>query len=563
MLATTPKANGLTACADRLGIGSPARRVPQQGAPGRQPGAAPATLTRAIARAKEGDREAVRFIYLQYADNVYGYVRTIVRDDYEAEDVTQHVFAKLMVVIGKYEPRGVAVLRVDPAPGAQRRDRPHAQVPRDPGRRGLRRRRAARPTATRTAPWSCATRSPTCPTSSATSSSCATSSACRPTEIADQMGKTEPSVHGLHHRGRAALRLGPGRARLRPDRRPDGGGGMTHEDTHRRCRRSRRSAWTRPTRADGGAAGRRRARRDQRRLHRRRRGRGLRGRVRRVLRDRRTPSACPRAPRRSSWRCSALGIGAGDEVIVPSNSFIATAEGVSLAGATPVLVDPDPETHLITADGGRRGDRPEGARGRRRPPDGLDRRHGRAAGGHPARRAEGDRGHRAGARRLHPRPPRRLDRRRRLLLLLPHQEPRWLGRRRRRSSPNDAEVADRVRLLRSHGEQPRYHHQMVGTTARLDALQAALLRVKLRRLDAANDARRRLGAALRDGLAGDLRGAARGSRRRRRRPRLPPVHRPHQGAGRAARASRRARHRAAPSTTRSRSTGPRPTPSSG
>ena len=44
---------------------------------------------------------------------------------------------------------------------------------------------------------------------------------------------------------------------------------------------------------------------------------------------------------------------------------------------------------------------------------------------------------------------------------------------------NDADVADRVRLLRSHGEQPRYHHRIVGTTARLDALQAALLRVKL------------------------------------------------------------------------------------
>ena len=65
----------------------------------------------------------------------------------------------------------------------------------------------------------------------------------------------------------------------------------------------------------------------------------------------------------------------------------------------------------------------------------------------------------------------------------------------------DPELADRVRLLRSHGEQPRYHHRMVGTTARLDALQAALLRVKLRHLDARNDDRRRLGAALRAGLA--------------------------------------------------------------
>ena len=57
-------------------------------------------------------------------------------------------------------------------------------------------------------------------------------------------------------------------------------------------------------------------------------------------------------------------------------------------------------------------------------------------------------------------------------------------------------------LLRSHGESPRYHHRIVGTTARLDALQAAILRVKLRHLDARNDDRRRLGAALRAGLEG-------------------------------------------------------------
>ena len=54
------------------------------------------------------------------------------------------------------------------------------------------------------------------------------------------------------------------------------------------------------------------------------------------------------------------------------------------------------------------------------------------------------------------------------------------------------ELADRVRLLRAHGEQPRYHHRIVGTTARLDALQAAVLRRKLARLDGWNDERRRL-----------------------------------------------------------------------
>ena len=64
-------------------------------------------VSRAVARAKQGDRGAVRFLYMRYADNVYGYVRTIVRDHHDAEDVTQQVFAKLMTAISKYEPRGV------------------------------------------------------------------------------------------------------------------------------------------------------------------------------------------------------------------------------------------------------------------------------------------------------------------------------------------------------------------------------------------------------------------------------------------------------------------------
>ena len=46
----------------------------------------------------------------------------------------------------------------------------------------------------------------------------------------------------------------------------------------------------------------------------------------------------------------ALEIGPGDEVIVPSNSFIATAEAVSAVGATPRLVDVDPDSHLLTAE---------------------------------------------------------------------------------------------------------------------------------------------------------------------------------------------------------------------
>ena len=64
-------------------------------------------VANAVARAKSGDAGAIRFLYIRYKDNVYGYVLSIVGDPHEAEDVTQHVFLKLMKVIGKYQAREV------------------------------------------------------------------------------------------------------------------------------------------------------------------------------------------------------------------------------------------------------------------------------------------------------------------------------------------------------------------------------------------------------------------------------------------------------------------------
>src|SRR3954465_13771604 len=64
-------------------------------------------VARAVTGAKQGDREALRFLYVQYADNVYGYIVSIVRDEHEAEDITQLVFAKLMTKLGQYEQRVV------------------------------------------------------------------------------------------------------------------------------------------------------------------------------------------------------------------------------------------------------------------------------------------------------------------------------------------------------------------------------------------------------------------------------------------------------------------------
>ena len=64
-------------------------------------------LRRAISAARKGDSEATRHLYERYADNVFSYVRTILHDDHEAEDVTQHVFTKVMTKIGSYEERSV------------------------------------------------------------------------------------------------------------------------------------------------------------------------------------------------------------------------------------------------------------------------------------------------------------------------------------------------------------------------------------------------------------------------------------------------------------------------
>ena len=55
---------------------------------------------------------------------------------------------------------------------------------------------------------------------------------------------------------------------------------------------------------------------------------------------------------------------------------------------------------------------------------------------------------------------------------------------------NDSALAERLRMIANHGQRQRYYHEIVGCNSRLDSVQAAILRIKLRHLDAYNEARR-------------------------------------------------------------------------
>jgi len=191
----------------------------------------------------------------------------------------------------------------------------------------------------------------------------------------------------------------------------------------------------------------------------------------------------------------ALGVGPGDEVIVPANSFVASAEAVTLVGATPRLVDVDAETQLLTADIVERNLRPAtrcvipvhlyGRTVELDPIVALARDAGisvleDACQAHGARyrgRRVGSIGD-AGCFSFYP--------------------AKNLGAWGDGGAlvTNDPRIDERVRRLRAHGEGPRYHHTVCGTTSRLDALHAAVLRVKLRRLDDTNAGRRAVARAL-------------------------------------------------------------------
>ncbi len=163
-------------------------------------------MKNAIVRAKEGERDAVRFLYVKYSDNVYGYVRSIVRDDKDAEDITQQVFLKLMTAIGRYQERGVPfsgwLLRVarNVALDHLRRHRTTFAADVAETREISDGHAEDRARALRAA-------FEELPEEQRVVVLMRHVVGLTPPEIAERMGRTESSIHGLHHRGRRALQL--------------------------------------------------------------------------------------------------------------------------------------------------------------------------------------------------------------------------------------------------------------------------------------------------------------------------------------------------------------------
>ncbi|NDV13298.1 DegT/DnrJ/EryC1/StrS family aminotransferase [Crenobacter caeni] len=195
----------------------------------------------------------------------------------------------------------------------------------------------------------------------------------------------------------------------------------------------------------------------------------------------------------------AWGIGEGDEVIVPSNTYIATWLAATYAGATPVPVEPDEATCNIDPA------RIEAAITPRtraiiavhlygQPADmdaimAIADRHGLkviedAAQAHGALykgRKVGSLGHAAG------------------FSFYPGKNLGALGDA-GAVTTHDAALADKVRVLANYGSQQKYHNELQGFNCRLDELQAALLRVKLPHLDAETRRRQEIAAQYQQGL---------------------------------------------------------------
>lgn len=160
---------------------------------------------RAIAAAKAGDWSAVDYLYGRYADDVQRFVQSIVHDHHAAEDVTQDVFARLVRIIRRYEERDVPfaawLMRVARNAALDhlraRRQIPVEEVRAIAGESGgqdsFEHRQSIRDALAEL------------PATQREVLILRHVAGLSPGEIAELLGKTEPSIHGLHHRGRTAL----------------------------------------------------------------------------------------------------------------------------------------------------------------------------------------------------------------------------------------------------------------------------------------------------------------------------------------------------------------------
>jgi dTDP-4-amino-4,6-dideoxygalactose transaminase len=197
----------------------------------------------------------------------------------------------------------------------------------------------------------------------------------------------------------------------------------------------------------------------------------------------------------------ALEVGAGDEVITAANTFVATVFAIAHVDATPVLVDVDPKTYTLDPDAVRaaitkrtRAIVPVHLYGQPADMDSLGeiaRSHGLlliedACQAHGARYKGQRVGSMGDAAAFSFYPAKNLG---------AHGDGGMVVTR-------DRGLRDRLRVLRNYGQQRKNEHIEIGFNRRLDTLQAAILRVKLRHLDAWNKARRGV-ASLYDKLLPD------------------------------------------------------------
>lgn len=197
----------------------------------------------------------------------------------------------------------------------------------------------------------------------------------------------------------------------------------------------------------------------------------------------------------------ALGIGPGDEVIVPANSYIATALAVSEVGAEVVLVDCDPETYNIDAAATRAA---VTSRTRAVIPVHFT---GQAADMAPLLELELDiveDAAQAHGTRWRGRACGSLGKAA-CFSFYPGKNLGAYGDGGMVTTP-DADLAERLRRVRNYGERRKYEHVVKGVNSRLDGLQAAFLSVKLRHLEEWNARREQHAQTYRSALAdvGDI-----------------------------------------------------------